>query len=282
MYGVTYLNIGTCCLVRLVTSIWSLRETGYAGRIAVMNAHDDGLLASIATDNRLGIEVIPIDVPTRKRHTSFCVKSRLWRYTPFARTIYLDADTIVWKDPSGMFYDLLHYELVVTQFANWLTTGKIVAGRLAQWQNVKHPRYNLAEEARYLMQTPKPALNTGVFAFALPECKAWLEAWESVTHAGEKCSFTDELSCQLLVSLANHKLLDERWNCCPMRVQCQPSEVFVWHLHGSRHARRDQGRKIWIPEFHRALSANVGWMQDWYPAGDKSLQEYLASCQSVS
>lgn len=267
MNGVTFFNYSTPHLARLAVSLWSLRKV-YHGPVCVLNAGgDDGIVSAICRDERLAVEQLPINIPQRRRHTAYCAKPSLWRWTPFDRSLYLDADTIVVGDP----YEALKVmgPLVVTRFSNWVSTGRIYSSRIRQWLKVEHPQYAVAEMARAAINEPFPAINTGVFVFDRDNSD--LEVWESVTHAGHACSFTDELALQIMAPSFSLGWLSDRWNASPIYHHCPADEVRVWHFHGCKNLRKDVGKELWWPVFEEVFRENVGGIQEWYQV-DKSLK----------
>lgn len=271
MNGIIYFNYSQPHLARLAVSLWSLRKI-YDGPVSILSAGgDSGIVEQLAADPHIDAHVVPIDIPLRRRHTAYCAKPSLWRWTPYERSLYLDADTIVVGDPREA--SQVQGPLVVTRFASWVTTGKIYSSRIRQWLKVTHSQVDIPALARSVLDLPFPAINTGVLLFDRnnPE----LATWETVAQAGHACSFTDELALQILLPTMACGWLDDRWNASPIYHHCRPEQVRIWHFHGCKNLRKDAGKTLWLPVFKEAYRANVGGIQSWYQV-DKSLREYVA------
>lgn len=273
MNGIIYFTHGQSHLARLAVSLWTLRNH-YTGPICILNGgQDDGIVHRIACDPRIGATVAPAQVTQRKRHTAYCAKPSLWRWTPYERNLYLDADTIVAKDPSSlleMVGKTAAARLVVTRFADWVTTGRIYSSRISQWRKVSEPGINILAMAEHSLKNTFPAINTGVFGFERNNPD--LQLWEAVTKAGgETCSFTDELALQILLPKFGGHLVDDHFNASPLYHKCATEDVVVWHFHGCKNLRKDAGKVLWWPVFEEVLKENVGGIKDWFRA-DKSLR----------
>lgn len=268
MNGIIYFNYSTPHLARLAVSLWSLRQV-YTGSVTILNAGEDGdIVAQLAADPQLDVQVIPIKIERRRRHTAYCGKPSLWRWTPYDRSLYLDADTIVVADPEPAWR--APGSLVVTRFADWVTTGRIYSSRIRQWLQVSHPKYDVPALARSCLEHSFPAINTGVFVFDRDNPE--LAAWESVAQAGHACSFTDELALQILLPTMPVGWLSDEWNASPIYHHCRPEQARIWHFHGCKNLRKDAGKTLWWPVFEKAYAANVGGLATWYQV-DKSLRE---------
>jgi hypothetical protein len=131
------------------------------------------------------------------------------------------------------------------------------------------------------LEEPHAAVNTGVMAWR--RGAEFLGPWESVTQAGWRCSFVDELAVQILLREYDHTLVADRFNCSPIYGRGQAAAV-VWHMHGNKHCERapggrgSQGHKLWWPIYSAAVAqsvAGVAGVGEWSPAGDKHLGAYL-------
>ena len=267
MQGIIFFTYAQPHLSRLAVSLFSLRKV-YHGPVTVLNAGgDEGIVDKLVSDKRLNVNCIPIEIPQRRKHTAYCAKPSLWRWTPYDRSLYLDADTIVVSDPSEALQAI--GPLVVTRFSNWITTGNIYSSRIRQWLSVSHPKHDVSSLARACLEHPYPAINTGVFVFDRDNPE--LEKWESLTQAGHTCSFTDELALQILIPKLSVGWLTDRFNASPIYRHCTAEEVVIWHFHGCKNLRKEVGKDLWWPVFQEVLAANVGGIQEWYRA-DKSLR----------
>jgi len=214
-------------------------------------------------------------------------------WTPYEESIFIDGDTVV----VGSLDELFGHPWTVTHFSDWQTFGRVITGRINKWRGLTPAIDELIEvQLRGMTVTKReakkikkrglqvlrdgdeylagfPALNTGVFAFQKGyHGLAW---WNQVTIAGAGRHWTDEIAAQLIYShLPECRLLDDRFNCSPI-YGIHKEDVRVWHTHGSKHMRRAQGKKVWIPAYWDAYNANVGGIQKWAGDHDKRVNPLM-------
>jgi hypothetical protein len=264
--GVVYFNHGTRCLVRLVVSLWSLRKV-YKGPVAILDTDANKDFHAALRDRRLDAEVVPLSITMYRRHSAYIAKSTLWRHSPFDMSLLLDADTVIARPIDQLIGFLgLNPGLVVTRFSDWITTGNIVGNRIKRWADVPHDM--AAKLARKCLRNALPAINTGVVGWRR-DCPT-LREWESLTAAGWRTPFTDELAMQLLIASRDHTLVGEKFNASPIYYRGRPEDAVIWHFHGGKHLR-PEARPIWWPLYQECLEANVAGIRDWTPAGDPAL-----------
>ena len=274
--GVIYLNHGTKHLARLVVSLYSLRKV-YAGPITVLESGEESakdIVCRIAHDPRINVGVQQFPFTRLKRHSCYVNKASLWRHSPYDPTLLLDADTVVAKDPSPLF-ELAEKErggFVVTRFSNWHTGGKIVRGRLEQWRRVRDQELNVPKLLHKVLMAPRGAVNTGVVCWR--KNSEFLYAWERLTQAGWKCSFSDEVACQVLLPSYEHTMVDCRYNASPIYPACEPEKVVIWHFHGNKQCRAE-ALPYWWPVYAECVEKNIAGIAEWTPAGDERLAKYL-------
>lgn len=248
----------------LVISLHSLRKW-WDGPVCVMVGTDfpeDSMPVKLL--NLFGWDFIRHPLAPVRRHAHYVTKASLWRHSPFDQTVLLDADTVV----TGPIDDLFNAPLTVTKFAHWITTGKIIGGRLKQWED----RGIRAPLVKGLRAFSEPAINTGVVGWHCDAARETLEAWESLTLEGWQCSFTDELAMQILVAERPEciRLVDDRYNCSPV-FGVNRDDARIWHYHGRRMVRRPEAGELYRPHLLAALEANVGGIADWLPEIDPPL-----------
>jgi hypothetical protein len=299
---------GTRHAEHFAVSLYSLRKH-WDGRIAVIvDPPGKNFCQRFVKDT--GIELIDHDHEalkaqhprtggTTRSGQMYLAKTRLHTYSPFDRTVYLDADTLVadklddlWPQDDGV---------VLTQFANWTSHEKKVKGRISDWKKVA------PKEVGRMLGTPHPAINTGVMAWS-KQSQGFHDAWYEMTkrHLVFMC---DELAVQLIYPDHRHRLLDERFNCSPIyswpRHGMPPSrlefleqyhieangetvrvvpdatlesmaeaalpremempDVVVYHGHGFKFIKKPQGRACWWPTFAQMMQKNWCGIADWTP-----------------
>jgi len=269
--GVVYLNIlGNSCAERLVVSLWSLRRY-YDGPIAILydDASED-ITRIIAQYHGVQAERIPFDTPTKpRRNKAYVCKTLMPHYSPYERTVFLDADTLI-EGPIDPLFDWLDSNpVIVTQFAEWVTTGRKMKGRIRKLSGIS-PLVDAAID--HVTKNSYPALNTGVMGWQ--RNAPFLADWQALGKALSGRFIADELAAQLALPGSSHLLLDDRWNCSPIYGQYQ-SEAVIWHFHGGKHLKKEQGRRLWAPAFRECMMLDFAEVARWGGQYDTEVREWL-------
>lgn len=275
--GVLYVLIGEKHSVQAVVSLWSLRRH-WDGPVAIAAGDTPSreLAVRIAQDGRFGnVCTVPFDYKRVIRKGSgsvYATKTRMGELSPFDRTVFLDADTLVAGDFTDLFPEKGTDEVRLTQFCDWTTAGRMISGRVRGWMDV------CPDLASRSLRHSYPAINTGVMGFtsrSTPFMKCWQET------AMKKVVFIcDEIACQLIFLDFPHVVLDHRWNCSPPLTPTyipgvNDGDVRVWHGHGRKFKKKARGRQVWWPWLVDALELDLAGMREWFPAADKELKKFL-------
>ncbi len=267
--GVVYLFVGAVGYAeRIAVSLYTLRRHWDGPILLMLDEKTEETGRQIADDLRIVADCIFVKPYTGCRHSNFVTKAMVTEWTPYDHTILLDGDTTV----HGCLDELFDADLSITQFANWQSQGNIISGRLRKWEG-RSPEIN--ELLRRQLSHSWPAINTGVVGFRKDCSQA--RAWRELTIAGAGTHWTDELAMQLLTGAMapdQYVLLDDSWNCSPI-YGLHKDKAKVWHYHGRKHLRKEQGRRLWEPIFREALKADIGGMQEWAGRGDKWVGQLL-------
>lgn len=267
MNGVTYLLLGTSCLPRMLVSIHSLRKH-YAGPVCIVHGAD---LASLRAVNYLSDypELLFVECAVKEdsfdRNAAYRIKPSLFRYSPFTRTVFLDADTLVVNSIDELFPR--EKELVVTSFSDWTTQSPKMVTRLSY---MREPPEVVNTQYRQTL----PAINTGVYGFYKRD--PILLQIESLARRNPQAPMVDELSMQILFNQAqSFRLVDDRYNLSPLHG-CNTMQPHVWHFHGFKHI--DYGKETWLPVFHEVWEQNLCGIRFWPAFGDQHLEQYVREC----
>lgn len=273
--GVLYMLTGRRHQPLLAVSLWTLRTRAkYAGQVCIAAGDKAAWECSkrLCDDERLGpLTARRWEAPTH-RHASYENKAFFMaELSPFARTVFLDADTAPVR-PIEELFPQNSRETVLTQFCTWTTQGTRVTGRVKKWEHVA-----LFFVQRALEQ-PWPAVNTGVMAFG---CESpFMSPWAEMTKKYPRAFIGDEISAQLLLpefwGCNNFKILDHRWNFSPIYSPgcgVENELAIIYHFHGKKHLRKKQGRIIWEPMFIDAWRENIGEIRGWAGECDPQLVE---------
>jgi hypothetical protein len=113
-----------------------------------------------------------------------------------------------------------------------------------------------------------PAINTGVIGWH--RGFAGMALWAAVSLALGKRFIVDELAMQVVSQEFGDdcRIFDCRWNASPT-YSGDTADVRIWHFHGDRFLRKDEGRERWEPKFRECLAANPGGWASWAGTYDK-------------
>jgi hypothetical protein len=221
----------------------------------------------IAADPLLNVDVKRIPLIKARRGTRhMATKATMYIHTPYEDNVYLDCDTL----PVGDLDDMFGHPLALTEFNHWLSTQRRIQNRIARWKNIS-PMINDMIETSTMGQA---GLNTGVIGFqkSNPE----LYRWYDLVLQNPDSFLCDEIAMQLLFpTLTGVEIFHTRYNCSPTYGKDE-EDVRLWHFHGCRrHLRKEEGRKLWLPAFHRVLEMDVANISQWAGQGDPHLDEHL-------
>lgn len=253
----------------LIVSIWSLRKTGYTGPIHMAVADDKAQVIAqhVEADPRLHpFTWVRWAPPVGMRNSGYLAKTYMGGLSPFHDTLFLDADTMVVGDLDRLF-DFSKQFITLTQFSNWRSNGRKVAGRIKSWADVA-PR-----DVEYVSRNALPAINTGVISWRTSTASdRFFAEWKELT-ARKPVFICDELAAQLIFHRHDVRVLDSRYNCSPIHDKRQ--DAVIYHFHGKKHVNRDQGKALWLPAYEEVCGYNLAKIREWTPAGDRRLREYL-------
>lgn len=257
--GVVYLFCGIGFAERIVVSLTTLRDH-WEGPVTVMCTDEEceGIIQRMPPE--MQIKTRRVEKMTGKR-SHYLTKPLVPTWTPYQRTVFIDADTTI----VGTFDEMFAPTLALTQFGDWVSLGRRMSGRIILWKGLSN---RIDELVRQQLATEHKAINTGTFGFHKGYVR--LAEWYQITQAGVGKMMTDELAMQVLHGdLPECQVLDDRFNCSPLYGATKDDEVRIWHFHGSKHIRRDRGKVLWWPAFERTYRQNVAGIREWAGRFDK-------------
>lgn len=257
--GVTMLNLGTGHAVLLAVSVFSLRKF-YDGPITVF-CDDKSQPYTELVCKAGNCSSYRMVADEGVRHRSYSVKPILPSLSPYRYTMQLDTDIIVTGDFSEM-WPRHDEELVLTQFASWVSTGSMMSKRIQMYLDV------LPEQTKKQLRRPFPAINTGVLSYG-HRCKAARKDWLAYTNLKHGKFIVDEIAMQILSGEADRiRVMDDRHNCSPF-YGVNKERATIWHFHGSKHIRKEKGKELWLPVFEEACRAKFADVHRWAVLTDK-------------
>lgn len=276
--GVIYYNTGQKCLPRLLVSLHSLRKH-YGGPVTILSQGKEShehchKIAKAISDtlvygnnqNAINVKEVDYGVPngSNKAFLEACLSHLS---TPYAVSMWLDADTIV----RGGIMDILNaaeeHEFAVCQFANWTSSGR-VASRIKAWSKL-YPEW--IEPALKF----GPALNCGVFAFRR-EAKV-MQDWYNLALPGRENFLADESCLQTILHRYPHMILPAKYNCSCKYGDVNDPDVRIIHYHGRKHCRAGLpfAGKIWMDTFLEVVELNMAGVATWASQFDGNIRKYL-------
>ncbi len=231
--GVVYFNVGKACLERLVVSLHSLRQH-WRGAVCVLNAGaPDPILERACRNCDALLSVIP-DTGLRP----LVAKVASLPHSPFAETVFLDADTLV-VGPLDEFFALLSgAPFVFTRFADWQAGSGIVRKRMDAWRGSGIVPDALIDRAR-----SHPAINVGTFAYRK---HPFLEHWREMAALGaqRRLFIPDEIAAQIHLPELDHALAPAEFGVSVRHGRSSPDNRVI-HYHGRKHARHFPLCALW-------------------------------------
>jgi len=270
--GILYLNSGTKCLARLLTSVHSLRKV-YDGNICILSMGEEShvICSDIAKHYDCQFKIINQDLFMKKQY--WYEKSRMHQYTPFENTLFLDSDTIIQKDISALFEIIEKEHFIVPQFSNWTTQKGVIQKRLKVWDVIDK---QLVDDC---ISLNLPSVNVGVFGFR--KDSEFMKHWFEITSKIENAVLPEESTCHLLLLLYKSKVINSLYNYSCKYDSKNVVDAFIIHYHGNKHCRRDNGKLLfnadkWISNWQETRSNNTCDILNWYDKiGDGKLKGYM-------
>ena len=261
--GVIYYNRGESCIIRLLVSIKSLRNH-YDGPITVFLENSDlSKFSSFISKYNFSI----INVDSEKLDSSYVRKIAISRLSPYEKTVFIDADTLVVGRIDEVFDSIEGHDLVVTQFCDWSSSGGAIGRRIKGFSQY------ISEETLKNALSYGPAVNTGVYGFH-KDCPMFDE-WLQLAKMGQssKLYIPDEIACQILLHKYKVKILGCKYNVSA-KFGINDEDKRVVHFHGRKHCRRFPLAEVWIKAFIELLQSKEVDISK-YIDHDNNLRKFL-------
>lgn len=275
--GVLYSLTHPACAELLAVSLWSLRKN-YRGEVVCKVAERARALADrIADDRRLNLQLEPIDVfPNHSRHDQRHNKTIAWMETPFVRTVYLDADTII-QQPIDHLLNCTGFGVTAVGIGN-LFDGHNQATRL--WREIVNFQRVGPGGRKYcteIQESNPPVINTGVLSFGWPIHQHIIERSHDLICIARETHrrLTDETIIQLLLPrITDLWIYPPEYNWT-LLAEGTPEQQRIIHLAAAAWRNRTRGQNIFRPVLEQAWADNAGNLQDWIGQGDARVASLL-------
>lgn len=261
--GVIYYNRGDSCIIRLLVSIKSLRNY-YDGPITVFleNSNLDKFNSFV---NKYNFSIFNVD--SQKLDSSYVRKIAISKLSPYDKTVFIDADTLIVGKIDEIFDNIEDNDLVVTQFCDWLSSGGAIGRRIKGFSKY------ITEETLKKALDYGPAINTGVYGFH-KNCSMFDE-WLQLAKMGQssRLYIPDEIACQILLHKYKVKVLGSKYNVSA-KFGMNDEDKRVIHFHGRKHCRRFELAEVWIKAFIELLESKEVNISE-YINNDNNLRKFL-------
>lgn len=269
--GVVYFNKGGKCVVRMIVSIYSLRKY-YSGSITciICGEQPEGFIKVLQD---LNVDIL--DIPDEGLYP-LVVKSKLWRYSPYDTTLFIDADTVIVNNIDLVFPIIEKYGFCVYRFADWVNTGSHMSNRINAMTSICPEYVKPTFDYKY-------AINTGVVGWSKNGLH-FLSEWEELTQKTYDNNvlriIVDEIVCQMLLHKHKHFLLGSEYGIS-IKYGKIPDNPIIYHFHGRKHVSIYERSKIWRQEYWE-LVKQKGYTILSNPNGDKRFSKYLTNITNNS
>ena len=269
--GIIFYNKGSKCVVRLIVALRSLRRH-YDGAIAVFfEAEEQKITAEekkLAEDIANTFNVTPIfdfnpSIHHLIRRIEVATKS------PFDPTAYLDADILVVGKLDELFDKAVDCDLVIANFAKWVSDGHKIGGRIRCFEG-RAPKEYIEDALKHL-----PAVNGGVWAF--PKTSTIFPEWIDLSLKGVgRTPIPDEVAIQILLPRYKCVILPDSFNVSVVYATNTEDKRII-HYHGRKHCKDFPLCRLWIEEFLGACRENLCDIRKYTDRkyGDRRLSAFL-------
>lgn len=240
-YGVVYLAFGPPYLVLAYNSIASLKAVSPEIPVCVVVDKKTSALIRTPPDGWSSEDAFLVVDESIEQNRY--VKTSLNQYSPFDKTLFLDADTVVTDDISEVFSYLESFDLCIRLYGSGPKRG-VTRSALPLLDG----RYQVSD---------LPHWNSGVIAFKkCEEVDVFFSSWNAAydIHRREMQVWTDQgaLVEAIFRTKARVLSLDSRWNCLTSeRSYFVNPDNRVIHNCYFKWSDRLQFKKIWKSKFER-------------------------------
>jgi len=262
--GIIMFNKNQKCVVRALVSLYTIRKF-YDGPITFfIETSPDGFDTSV---KEFGCDVIynddNKDLKTLVRKTSLFVDS------PYEKTLWLDSDTALVGKIDEMFDYLENYEVVIPNFADWHSDGRIIKRRIMNFKG------HVSDEILNTALDHKPAVNTGVVAYR--KNTTFMKDWiELAIKTNGLCFISDEIAFQVLYpSYKGIYIAPQKFNVSA-RFGDAVEDKRIIHFHGQKHVLPFPLCDIWKNAFKEMQDGNIANINHFVEEhADRRLRKYL-------
>ncbi len=234
---------GSLHAIHLRVSVMTLRQNSWQGPVHLACGDDAGQavaeeLAAEPLAQPLTWSRIAFD-PTQER--AYSGKTRMQEWSPFATTVYIDADTVFLGNIDPLW--ATDERIVLTQFSTWTSRTRKIIGRIDSWKELVPQMVSLAHAVEL------PAINTGCASFT-KQCR-FFDIWRQVCAKAPRMFIGDESACQVLIACRKDwRYVDGRFNASP--TYGPHDDVRIMHFHGAKILKKPEVAGKFAPYLNQA------------------------------
>jgi len=262
----------------LTVSLWTLRRH-YRGPVTIFASEAAREIAEvIGADKRLMLNIESLEMPAGPCYRAdWTAKVFAYLSTPYDRTIWLDADTIVLQPIDALFKPGFH----VSQLSNFRLNdpeGYPVHMReyMSCWEN---PGPIVSRMMAKALELNVPVVNAGILGYVRDEPAMYELHHLALLHKSKRQA--DEVALQILLPrIANLNVVSEEWNWSP-RYGANLERARVIHFHGKQWYRRDTGIELFAPHLQAAIEANAGGLAGWAGMYNENVKPLIGAASAA-
>lgn len=259
--GVMYQLTGMRSAPLLAVSLVALRKV-YGGPIAIAVVDECREVAVRLARELGGVECIRTELLPQCSRQHFTAKGWTYLLSPFARTVYLDCDTVPLASLDRLFNST--YEVAVVRMSTHGIADNTTIGRFFR-NKVERPLSLYGPACRQMVTdmiaANVPILNTGVVSYRKGLV---IDVIHAMTLAGRRGNVDDEMVVQMLAARYPHliEILPMQWNMTFRYSGDDIGSAKILHFH--RHSWAVEGVSEFVPHWHHACDTFT-WLRDFAP-----------------
>lgn len=270
--GVIYFNTNTRCIIRLLVSLYSLRQYEDTPVAIISEGEDSHIYCRQIAKAFDNVEVVEseFNIPEGKNE-SYLKKTLSCMRSPFDITVFLDADTLVCdKFVNVMVAKSYEKGLCVTHFSDWTTKKRTIKKRINAWEDV-YP-----DKIKKALKYGK-AINGGVFSYR--KTHPLMQDWYELSLAGRDVFIPDETCMQVQLPFYEHNIVGNEFNFSCKYNDISKLKPRVIHYHGRKHCRLDEDDNFifnadkWYNIYEEVMKKNIANIKEWGFLGDRTLRK---------
>jgi len=263
--GVILYNKGNKCIIRAIVCLYSLRKHWYGPVTFFLEEPYPKEFEEVC--KFFNVDIIYNSNPAQKalvRSAEVCL------FSPYDRTMWLDADCIIVGAIDEMFDYLDEHDVAIPHFAGWWSDGGTISKRIKRYTGIA-PQETIDEALKH-----HPAINTGILSFK--NNVQFMKDWVELAKKGDgKMFIPDETAFQVLYPSAKDSIFiaPTDFNVSVLHDHDKSKDRRIIHYHGQKHVLKHKNCDLWKNEFQEMCDTNIANINSFLQYADKRLAKYL-------